>query len=69
MMHTMQTAGFGPASSEGVQLTNATAMHLAGITGSNVRVAVIDLGFGTCPNPEVPVSVGVPVSFRADQSH
>jgi hypothetical protein len=32
--------------SEGVQLTNATAMHTNGITGDGVRVAIIDTGFG-----------------------
>lgn len=37
--------GYGGVSSEGVQLTNATAFHLAGIYGSGVKVAIIDTGF------------------------
>lgn len=46
--------GFGATTSEGVQLTNATAFHLAGINGSGVKVAVIDTGFVGLP-AEVPV--------------
>ena len=67
LMRPMQ-AGFGPVSSEGVQLTNATAMHLAGISGQGVRVAVIDLGFAGMTAAEVPVAATAPISFRADQS-
>ncbi len=46
--------GYGGASSEGVQLTAATAMHTNGITGSGVKVAVIDVGFGGYDEAEIP---------------
>ena len=46
--------GYGATSSEGVQLTNATAFHLAGIYGSGVKIAIIDTGFVGLP-AEVPV--------------
>jgi len=47
--------GYGGASSEGVQLTAATAMHTNSITGSGVKVAVIDTGFGGYDEAESPV--------------
>lgn len=52
--------GFGTARSEGVQLTNATAMHLAGVRGSGARVAIIDAGFAGLSATEVPVNVATP---------
>lgn len=48
--------GFGAVCSEGVQLTNATAFHLAGLNGAGARVAVIDVGFSNLNANEVPVT-------------
>ncbi|MHB8994173.1 MAG: S8 family serine peptidase [Armatimonadota bacterium] len=56
-------------SSQGLQLTNATAMHLAGIRGQGVRVAVIDTGFDDLTAAEVPVDPTDPnavVNLRSD---
>ncbi|MCE5238614.1 S8 family serine peptidase [bacterium] len=47
--------GYGAADSEGVQLTNATAFHLAGIYGNGAKVAIIDTGFNSLSTTEVPV--------------
>lgn len=66
-MQEMQ-AGFGAVTSEAVQFTNATAMHLAGINGQGVRVAVIDTGFYGATAAEVPALLTSAVSFRSDQS-
>lgn len=55
--------GFGAVSSEGVQLTSATAMHLAGITGAGARVAIIDVGFANLSATEVTASAAAIVSF------
>lgn len=66
-VHELQ--GFGVGVSEGVQLTNATAFHLAGYNGDNVRVAIIDTGFAALTTAEVPVVLppsNQVVSFRAD---
>jgi hypothetical protein len=65
-MRTMQ--GFGPVCSEGVQLTQATAMHLAGINGQGVKVAIIDAGFLGLTVAEVPVLPTAIVNFRADNN-
>ena len=57
--------------SEGVQLTDTTAMHVAGIAGQGVRVAVIDIGFDELYAAEVPVDDTDPaalMSFRSDGS-
>lgn len=61
--------GFGTAISQGVQLTNANSMHIAGFRGQGVRVAIIDIGFAGLTAAEVPVDPTDPtqvVSFRAD---
>jgi hypothetical protein len=64
--------GFGAVRSQGVQLTNATAMHLAGRTGAGAKVAILDLGFAGVTAGEVPVTIGAGsssiLSFRADGS-
>ncbi len=57
--------GFGAVTSEGVQLTSATAMHLAGITGAGVKVAIIDVGYANLSATEVPVDPASIVSFPA----
>jgi len=63
-MQTLQ--GFGAVSSEGVQLTQATAMHLAGFNGQGVKVAIIDAGFLGLTAAEVPVLPANIVNLRAD---
>ncbi|MGE5531830.1 MAG: S8 family serine peptidase, partial [Bacteroidota bacterium] len=65
-MLTLQGMG---VSSQGVQLTNATAMHLAGLRGQGVKVAVIDAGFDDLTAAEVPVDPTDPnalVNLRSD---
>lgn len=54
--------------SEGVPMINADDLHALGVTGSGVKVAIIDLGFeGYATNPELPASCIAEVkSFRAD---
>ena len=69
MMRALQ--GYGAVTSQGVQLTNATAFHFAGYGGDNVRVAVIDTGFLGLTVAEVPVTLPPSdqvVSFRTDRS-
>lgn len=61
--------GFGGVSSEGVQFTNATAFHLAGINGEGVKVAVVDAGFAGVTTAEVPIDIATDiVNFRADNN-
>jgi hypothetical protein len=60
--------GYGAASSQGVQLTQATSMHLAGYTGTGVKVAIIDGGFAGLTLAEVPVLPAAIVNFRADHN-
>ena len=54
--------------SEGVPVINADDLHALGVTGSGVKVAIIDAGFkGYATNPELPASCIAEVkSFRAD---
>ncbi len=62
--------GFGAVVSEEVQLTNAGSMQLAGFTGTNCKIAIIDQGFQGLTAVEVPVNVADPsqmVNFRADR--
>jgi subtilisin family serine protease len=56
--------GYGVISSQGVQLTNATAFHLAGLYGSGVKVAVIDTGFVGLSATEVPVAAADVLDYR-----
>jgi len=63
--------GYGSVWSEGVQLTNALALHVVGITGEGCKVAVVDIGFTDYDSHEVPVPAGTPSrtpSFRTDAS-
>ncbi|MGQ9733227.1 MAG: S8 family serine peptidase, partial [Candidatus Zipacnadales bacterium] len=55
----------GPTVSEGVQLTNALSLQMAGITGLGASVAIIDAGFLGYTGAELPASVTAR-SFRAD---
>ena len=66
MMRPLQ--GYGAYTSQGVQLTNATAFHLSGYYGSNVKVAIIDTGFAGLTAAEVPVTAAQEISFRSDGS-
>lgn len=61
--------GFGASSSEGVQLVGAVPFHAAGLTGQNVTLAIIDVGFNGFDSAEIPIDPNDPnatVSFRAD---
>jgi subtilisin family serine protease len=46
--------GFGASSSEGVQMTLATAMHANGVLGEGAKIAVIDTGFTGYATAEIP---------------
>ena len=63
--------GFGPVVSEAVQITNASAMYMAGFRGMGARVAIIDLGFAALDTAEAPVDDTDPtqlLSLRTDRS-
>lgn len=51
--------------SEGVSSIQADLLHLQGVLGEGVRVAVVDLGFDVA-NPEIQANIAEYRSFRAD---
>jgi len=52
--------------SEGVNSIQANLLHLQGVFGENVKVAIIDLGFDIS-NPEIQSNIVEYKSFRADE--
>ena len=61
--------GFGPTLSEGMVLVGGLSFYTAGITGAGVTVGIIDTGFASLDDDEVPIDEDDPsrmVSFRAD---